>query len=81
MSLTFLESKEVEKWTLSEVGEWLDHLQLGEYKYHFARHDIQGAELVCLQRRDLKELGISKVGHIKRILQGIENLHSDIVRA
>jgi diacylglycerol kinase (ATP) len=68
------EAKEVEKWTLSDVGEWLDHLQLGEYKYNFIRHDIQGSELLCLQRRDLKELGITKVGHIKRILQGIENL-------
>jgi len=80
----FVEVTEVAKWTLADVGDWLDHLQLGEYKYHFSRHDIQGAELLCLQRRDIKELGITKVGHIKRILQGecyisVYPFHSPII--
>ena len=69
------DGKPVETWTGIEVGDWLDFLQLGEYKLHFLRHDVQGAELLTLQRRDLKELGIKKVGHIKRILQGIDKLH------
>ncbi|XP_015746156.2 diacylglycerol kinase eta-like, partial [Python bivittatus] len=63
----------VDSWGPEEVAAWLEALDLGEYKELFVRHDIQGSELILLERRDLKELGISKVGHLKRILQGIKD--------
>uniref|UniRef100_A0ABM5EWG3 Diacylglycerol kinase n=1 Tax=Pogona vitticeps TaxID=103695 RepID=A0ABM5EWG3_9SAUR len=63
----------VENWGPEEVAAWLEALDLGEYKELFVRHDIQGSELILLERRDLKDLGISKVGHLKRILQGIKD--------
>ena len=72
-----IEAKGVEHWTASEVSEWLENLHLGEYKSSFVRHDIRGSELLCLHRRDLKELGVTKIGHIKRILQAVENLQKD----
>ncbi|KAL7983996.1 hypothetical protein Chor_004536 [Crotalus horridus] len=62
----------VQKWGTEEVAAWLDLLSLGEYKDTFISHDIRGAELLHLERRDLKDLGITKVGHMKRILQGIK---------
>ncbi|XP_061917634.1 diacylglycerol kinase eta isoform X2 [Entelurus aequoreus] len=64
----------VERWGTEEVGVWLEQLSLGEYRDTFVRHDIQGSELLHLERRDLKDLGISKVGHMKRILQGTKDL-------
>ncbi|XP_058886277.1 diacylglycerol kinase eta-like isoform X3 [Acipenser ruthenus] len=64
----------VQRWGTDEVAAWLDLLSLGEYKEIFIRHDIRGSELLHLERRDLKDLGISKVGHMKRILQGIKEL-------
>uniref|UniRef100_G3TXT4 Diacylglycerol kinase n=1 Tax=Loxodonta africana TaxID=9785 RepID=G3TXT4_LOXAF len=64
----------VQKWGTEEVAAWLDLLHLGEYKETFIRHDIRGAELLHLGRRDLKDLGIPKVGHVRRILQGIKEL-------
>ncbi|XP_057563867.1 diacylglycerol kinase eta isoform X6 [Hippopotamus amphibius kiboko] len=67
-------SQPVQKWGTEEVAAWLDLLSLGEYKEIFIRHDIRGAELLHLERRDLKDLGILKVGHVKRILQGIKEL-------
>uniref|UniRef100_A0A2K5M0U3 Diacylglycerol kinase n=1 Tax=Cercocebus atys TaxID=9531 RepID=A0A2K5M0U3_CERAT len=67
-------SQPVQKWGTEEVAAWLDLLNLGEYKDIFIRHDIRGAELLHLERRDLKDLGIPKVGHVKRILQGIKEL-------
>ncbi|XP_004405374.1 PREDICTED: diacylglycerol kinase eta isoform X2 [Odobenus rosmarus divergens] len=67
-------SQPVQKWGTEEVAAWLDLLNLGEYKEIFIRHDIRGAELLHLERRDLKDLGITKVGHMKRILQGIKEL-------
>ncbi|KAM7321274.1 hypothetical protein ACRRTK_019366 [Alexandromys fortis] len=67
----------VQNWGTEEVAAWLDLLSLGEYKEIFIRHDIRGAELLHLERRDLKDLGIPKVGHMKRILQGIKELEKN----
>ncbi|XP_064455539.1 diacylglycerol kinase eta-like [Ornithodoros turicata] len=68
--------EEVHHWSAEEVGMWLAKMQLKEYQENFMQHDIQGAELLSLERRDLKELGVTKVGHIKRILQGVANIKS-----
>ncbi|XP_071613954.1 diacylglycerol kinase delta-like isoform X3 [Heliangelus exortis] len=65
-----------DKWGSEEVAAWLEALGLGEYREFFVRHDIQGSELILLERRDLKDLGITKVGHMKRILQAIKELSS-----
>ncbi|XP_015258692.1 PREDICTED: diacylglycerol kinase delta isoform X1 [Cyprinodon variegatus] len=64
----------VHQWGTEEVGAWLDFLCLSEYKDIFTGHDVRGAELIHLERRDLKDLGVTKVGHMKRILQGIKEL-------
>ncbi|XP_056112654.1 diacylglycerol kinase delta-like isoform X2 [Rhinichthys klamathensis goyatoka] len=64
----------VNTWGVEEVGVWLEVLCLSEYKEIFIRHDIRGPELLQLERRDLKDLGVTKVGHMKRILQGIRDL-------
>ena len=64
-------SLSVQQWGNEDVAAWLDSLQLGEYRDDFISHDIRGPELLTLERRDLKELGIHKVGHIKRIQQAI----------
>ncbi|NXU35955.1 DGKD kinase, partial [Drymodes brunneopygia] len=41
-------------WGSEEVAAWLEALGLGEYRDIFVRHDIQGSELILLERRDLK---------------------------
>uniref|UniRef100_A0A672JY49 Diacylglycerol kinase n=1 Tax=Sinocyclocheilus grahami TaxID=75366 RepID=A0A672JY49_SINGR len=64
----------VNTWGVDEVAVWLEMLCLSEYKEIFIRHDIRGPELLQLERRDLKDLGVTKVGHMKRILQGIRDL-------
>ncbi|NWZ31083.1 DGKD kinase, partial [Asarcornis scutulata] len=43
-----------DKWGAEEVAAWLEALGLGEYRDIFIRHDIQGSELILLERRDLK---------------------------
>ncbi|NXS56413.1 DGKD kinase, partial [Brachypteracias leptosomus] len=43
-----------DKWGSEEVAAWLEALGLGEYREIFVRHDIQGSELILLERRDLK---------------------------
>ncbi|XP_029111736.1 diacylglycerol kinase delta isoform X1 [Scleropages formosus] len=64
----------VHQWGTEEVAAWLELISLPEYKEIFIRHDIRGAELLHLERHDLKDLGVTKVGHMKRILQGIREL-------
>ncbi|XP_012278503.1 diacylglycerol kinase eta isoform X2 [Orussus abietinus] len=68
--------EQVTTWGVQEVCHWLEGLQLGEYTDKFISHDIRGRELLTLARRDLKELGITKVGHVKRILQAIHDLNN-----
>lgn len=80
---------------MEEVNQWLETLQLTEYKENFVRNDIRGEELLNLEPSDLKVkrimlviykqsetndlnfpqgMGITKVGHIKRIQSGIKVL-------
>lgn len=66
--------REVALWGTQEVATWLDTMQLSEYIDSFVRNDIRGRELMTLARRDLKDLGVTKVGHVKRILQAIKDL-------
>lgn len=52
--------KEVRKtWGVQEVGNWLDGLQLSDYRESFASNDIQGAELVALERRSEETLEVN----------------------
>lgn len=61
-------------WGTSEVVTWLEAMQLVEYADSFVKNDIRGKELLTLGRRDLKDLSVVKVGHVKRILQAIRDL-------
>ncbi|CAG5053743.1 unnamed protein product [Parnassius apollo] len=73
-SSTSFTAAQVRNWGVKEVQTWLESMQLGEYSEVFAKHDVTGRELLSLARRDLRDLGITKVGHIKRILQGVKDL-------
>lgn len=69
-------NQDVSNWSTVEVGIWLESVQLGEYTEVFANNDIRGKELLNLSRRDLKEVGMTKVGHIKRILMAVKELNT-----
>ncbi|XP_039210865.1 diacylglycerol kinase kappa isoform X3 [Crotalus tigris] len=56
----------VDSWGPAEVAAWLEVLDLGEYKELFMRHDIQGSELILLERRDLKRF-VLKVQGVKTL--------------
>ncbi|XP_050594862.1 diacylglycerol kinase eta isoform X14 [Bombus affinis] len=67
---------QVTTWSVEEVCSWLKNLQLTEYNDHFVSHDIRGRELLSLTGEDLEKIGITKVGHVKRILQAINDLNN-----
>ncbi|XP_018796299.1 PREDICTED: diacylglycerol kinase eta isoform X4 [Bactrocera latifrons] len=64
-------------WSVDEVVTWLETMQLSEYVESFMKNDIRGKELLTLGRRDLKDLGVVKVGHVKRILQAIKDMNEN----
>lgn len=71
-------TRDIAPWGTQEVATWLETLQLSEYIESFVKNDIRGRELLTLARRDLKDLGVTKVGHVKRILQAIKDLTQGI---
>ncbi|XP_063428403.1 diacylglycerol kinase delta-like isoform X2 [Mytilus trossulus] len=69
-------SSNVYTWTTDDVGLWLESLSLVEYRDSFIGHEIRGTELLSLDKGDIQDLGVHKVGHLKRIQQGIKELNN-----
>ena len=56
---------------MQQIAEWLEKLGLGQYAQRFAENDIDFALLAKLTDADLKELGVTSLGHRKRLLEAI----------
>jgi class 3 adenylate cyclase len=57
-----------------EIEDWLGQLGLAQYAPSFRANDITTALLPSLTADDLKELGVSSVGHRRRLLDAIAAL-------
>ena len=51
----------VTKWGPDEVSQWLESVGLPTYCHAFKEHEISGTELLSLERRDFKDVGVTKV--------------------
>lgn len=71
-------SKPFPEWNAEEVGQWLEYLNMGQYKESFVENDIQGSHLVELSKEDLSELGVKKLGHRLTIDDAIGKLRSQL---
>ena len=49
------------KWGPDEVSQWLESIGLPMYCHAFKEHEISGTELLSLERRDFKDVGVTKV--------------------
>ena len=58
------------------VEQWLRNLGLAQYAKPFAENDIDFDVLSGLTEVDLKELGVTSLGHRKRLLAAISELQS-----
>lgn len=58
------------------VEEWLRNLGLAQYAQTFVENDIDFEVLGGLTEADLKELGVTSLGHRKRLLAAIRDLQS-----
>lgn len=61
---------------MSEVRQWLDELGLGQYADAFEENAVDTDLLSDLDDSDLEKLGVSLLGHRKRILKAIATCDS-----
>src|SRR5215471_17594570 len=64
-----------------DVGIWLETLGLGQYAQAFAENDVDFAVLAQLTDADLKELGVTSLGHRKRLLTAIAGVATPALSA
>jgi len=57
-----------------DVAEWLRTLGLEQYEPAFRANEIDGRVLPSLTAEDLKDLGVTLVGHRRRLLDAIAAL-------
>ncbi|KAL8583266.1 hypothetical protein ACOMHN_043101 [Nucella lapillus] len=68
------QQKMVNQWRCEDVLDWLDSLDMGQYKPSFARNAINGQRLQALERNDYIELGVTQVGHRMDLQRSIKRL-------
>jgi len=61
---------------MQQIADWLQNIGLGQYAQRFAENDITFAILPHLTDQDLKELGITSLGHRRQLLLAIAELSS-----
>ncbi|XP_064613918.1 mitogen-activated protein kinase kinase kinase 20-like [Liolophura sinensis] len=74
-----LDSYDVQTWREVDVCQWIlqlanDHPDLAEYAELFMKNNINGKRLLRMTQADLKDMGISSVGHILDLFTEIELL-------
>src|SRR4249919_319219 len=60
-----------------DVVVWLRSLGLGKYEAAFRENDIDETVLPSLTAEDLKELGVTTLGHRRKVLDAIAALRAD----
>uniref|UniRef100_A0A8C5YTF7 SH3 and multiple ankyrin repeat domains 2 n=1 Tax=Marmota marmota marmota TaxID=9994 RepID=A0A8C5YTF7_MARMA len=67
-------TKPVHLWTKPDVADWLESLNLGEHKETFMDNEIDGSHLPNLQKEDLIDLGVTRVGHRMNLERALKQL-------
>ncbi|NP_001089408.1 SH3 and multiple ankyrin repeat domains protein 2 [Xenopus laevis] len=67
-------AKPIHMWTKQDVAEWLESLHLGEHREMFMDNEIDGTHLPNLQKEDLIDLGVTRVGHRMNIERALKQL-------
>ena len=60
-----------------DVADWLRALGLERYEATFRENDVDAELLPTLTADDLKDLGVTSLGHRRRLLQAIAQLQDD----
>ncbi|KAK7749252.1 ATP binding [Diatrype stigma] len=66
----------VKNWSEDQVCEYLRSVKCGEYEKLFRKNNINGENLLEMDKEVLKEMGIEKVGDRVRLFLGIKKLRT-----
>src|SRR5215467_3297055 len=61
-----------------DIGSWLRSLGLGQYEAAFRENEIDDKVLLTLTAEDLKDLGVSLVGHRRKLLDAAAALRAEL---
>lgn len=64
--------KPVDMWLCNDVLDWLDSLNMSQYKISFQRNCIDGKKLAALSRNNYIDLGVTQVGHRMNLERSIK---------
>ena len=56
---------------MDEIADWLNRLGMSEYARRFAENDIDLAILADLTDQDLEKIGVTSLGHRRKLLRAI----------
>jgi len=56
---------------MQRIAEWLEKLGLGQYAQRFAENDIDFEILSDLTDQDLEKIGVTSLGHRRKLLRAI----------
>jgi class 3 adenylate cyclase/predicted ATPase len=59
---------------MKQIADWLEKLGLGQYAQRFADNDIDFEILNDLTDQDLEKIGVTSLGHRRKLLRAIVNL-------
>jgi hypothetical protein len=59
---------------MQQIADWLESLGMSEYAERFADNDIDFAILGDLTDQDLEKIGVTSLGHRRKLLRAIANL-------
>ena len=60
---------------MQQIADWLKQLGMHEYAQRFAEHDIDFAILNDLTDQDLEKIGVTSLGHRRKLLRAIADLN------
>eukprot|EP01080_Neovahlkampfia_damariscottae_P009915 gene9915-2237_t len=73
-----LQGNNVQNWNAEDVSVWISEINPvfveNGYDRYFIEEEIDGSALLEMTEKDLKDLGISKMGHRKNIIKKIKEL-------
>jgi len=67
-------NKPLEEWSLEDILQWLKDKNLTQYCNSFKENDIDGPNLLELNETDLKDLGITSIGHRKVFMRHLNEV-------
>ena len=60
---------------MQQIEDWLKKLGMDEYAQRFAENDIDLAILNDLTDQDLEKIGVTSLGHRRKLLRAIADLN------